>query len=102
MSRAVRYARLRSINRGLLGEDRFWRFVYSSMARRRAARRLITHRKVWGPIYSVVYGYRILRNLLDFGPEVVSVEKLKPGQFVRVEAIDPATLSPAERKLYKR
>ena len=53
-------------------------------------------------IYSTVYTLRLIRKLLGFGPRPVSVEKLKPGQFLSVEAIDPRTLSPAERKRYKR
>jgi hypothetical protein len=90
------------IKRGLPGEERYWRLVYSMVARRRTAHRLFGRRRAWRGVYSTVYSVRLIRKLLGFGPRLVSVEKLKPGQFVSVEAIDPRTLSPAERKLYKR
>jgi hypothetical protein len=88
--------------RGLPGEERYWQLVYSIVARRRTARRLLGPRRAWRSVYSTVYFVRLTRKLLGFGPQMVSVEKLKPGQMVRVEAIDPRTLSAAERKLYKR
>jgi hypothetical protein len=96
------YIRWQSLNRGLLGEDRFWRLVYGLLAGRRAARRLLGPRHVWRLLYPAVYGFRLARMVLRVGPQLVSLEKLQPGQFVRVEAIDPRTLTPAERKLYKR
>ncbi len=88
--------------RGLPGEERYWQLMYSIVGRRRAARRLFGPRRAWRGVYSTVYTIRFLRKLLGFGPRLVSVEKLKPGQFLSVEAIDPRTLSPAERKLHKR
>ena len=53
-------------------------------------------------MYTTVYAVRLLRKILGFGPQLVSVEKLKPGQYVGIEAIDPRTLTAAERKRYKR
>ena len=88
--------------RGLPGEERYWQLIYSLVARRRTARRLLGRRRAWRPIYTTVFTVRLVRKVLGFGPQFVSLEKLKPGQFVRVEAIDPRTLTPAERKLYKR
>ena len=76
--------------------------MYSIVARRRSARRLFRGRRAWRGIYSTVFTLRLLRRLLGFGPEFVSLEKLKPGQFVSVKAIDPRTLPAAERKRYKR
>jgi hypothetical protein len=90
------------MKRGLPGEERYWRLMYSMVARRRTAHRLFGPRRAWRGVYSTVYSVRLIRKLLGFGPRLVSVEKLEPGQFVSVEAIDPRTLSPAERKLYKR
>ena len=88
--------------RGLPGEERYWQLMYSLVARRRSARRLFSGRRAWRGIYSTVFTVRLLRKLLGFGPQFVSLEKLKPGQFVSVRAIDPRTLSAAERKRYKR
>jgi hypothetical protein len=90
------------VKRGLPGEERYWRLMYSMLARRRTARRLLGRRRAWRPVYTTVYGVRLVRKVLGFGPQRVSLEKLKPGQFVSVEAIDPRTLPPAERKIYKR
>ncbi len=90
------------VKRGLPGEERYWQLVYSLVARRRTARRLLGRRRAWRPLYTAVYGIRLVRKVLGFGPHLVSLEKLKPGQFVSVEAIDPRTLTPAERKIYKR
>jgi hypothetical protein len=90
------------MKRGLPGEERYWRLMYAMVARRRTARRLLGPRRAWRGVYSTVYTLRLLRKLLGFGPRLVSIEKLKPGQFVSIEAIDPRTLSPAERKRYKR
>lgn len=88
--------------RGLPGEERYFQLIYSLVARRRTAKRLLGSRKAWRPVYTTVYTLRLVRKLLGFGPQLVSVEKLKPGQLVRVEAIDPRSLTAAERKLYKR
>lgn len=65
------YIRRASINKGLFGDDRFWRMVFILMT-----------------------GRKVLRKLMGSEAEVVALEKLKPGQFVRIEAIDPRTLDP--------
>jgi hypothetical protein len=96
------YTRRKALSRGLFGEDRFWRLVYALMYGRRTVSRLISPQRVWRPLYTTVYAVRLVRKVLGFGPQFISVEKLKPGQWLRIEAIDPATLSPAERKRYKR
>ena len=91
------------VKRGLPGEERYWRLMYSlrcppaycAPAARPAPRMAAV-------LYSTVYTLRLIRKLLGFGPRPVSVEKLKPGQFLSIEAIDPRTLSPAERKRYRR
>lgn len=69
------YIRRASINKGLFGDDRFWRMVFI----------LLTGRKV-------------LRRFMGSEPETVAIETLKPGQFVRIEAIDPRTLEPPDQK----
>ena len=63
------YIRRASINKGLFGDDRFWRIVFILMT-----------------------GRKVLRKVMGSEAEVVALEKLKPGQFVRIEAIDPETL----------
>lgn len=69
------YIRRAAVKKGVLGDDRFWRTVFL----------LIT-------------GRRVLRRILGSEPEVVAVEKLQPGQFVRIEAIDPATIPPTTKR----
>jgi hypothetical protein len=97
------YTRRKALTRGLFGEDRFWRLVYQLRYSRKTASRLFGRpQRVWRPLYTTVYGVRLARKVLGVGPRIVSIEKLRPGQWVRVEAIDPATLSPAERKLWRR
>ncbi len=64
-----------SINKGLLGDDRVWRTVFI-----------------------LVTGFKVLRRVLGSEPEVVALEKLKPGQFVRIEAIDPRTIEPPKKR----
>ena len=96
------YTRRKALSRGVFGEDRFWRLVYGLMYGRKTVSRLFGPQRVWRPLYTTVYGVRLLRKLLGFGPHLVSIEKLQPGQWVRVEAIDPATLPPAERKRWRR
>jgi hypothetical protein len=68
-----------AINKGLFGDDRFWRAVFVLMT-----------------------GRRVLRRVLGSEPEVVAVEKLEPGQFVRIEAIDPRTLDERSGKRRRR
>ena len=68
------YIRRASINKGLFGDDRFWRVVFILMT-----------------------GRKVLRKLMGSEAEFVALEKLKPGQFVRVEAIDPETLDPKKK-----
>ena len=65
------YIRRASINKGLFGDDRFWRVVFILMT-----------------------GRKVLRRVLGSEAEIVATEKLKPGQFVRIEAIDPAMIEP--------
>jgi hypothetical protein len=96
------YTRRKALSRGLFGEDRFWRLVYTMMYGRQTATRVLGSQRAWRPLYSTVYTIRLIRKLLGFGPRLVSVEKLRPGQWMRLEAIDPATLSPAERKRWGR
>jgi hypothetical protein len=96
------YTRRKALTRGVFGEDRFWRLVYGLMYSRKTVRRLISPKRVWRPLYTTVYAIRLTRKVLGFGPEFLSVEKLQPGQWVRIEAIDPATLPPAERKRWRR
>lgn len=73
------YVRRASIHRGLLGDDRFWRAVFF-----------------------VMMGRRVMRKLSGADPEIVAVERLDPGQFVRIEAIDPRTEPRVERKKRRR
>jgi hypothetical protein len=73
------YIRRASINKGLFGDDRFWRTVFILMT-----------------------GRRVLRKVMGSDPETVAIEKLKPGQFVRIEAIDPRTLDPQPKKKSRR
>jgi hypothetical protein len=96
------YTRRKALSRGLYGEDRFWRLVYATMYGRKTVRRLVSPKRVWRPLYTAVYAVRLTRKVLGFGPEFLSIEKLQPGQWLRIEAIDPATLSPAERKRWGR
>jgi len=77
--RPSHYIRRASINKGLFGDDRFWRAVFILMT-----------------------GRKVLRKLMGSGPETVAFEKLKPGQFVRIEAIDPRTLDPKPEKKSRR
>lgn len=63
------FIRHAAINKGLLGNDRFWRMVFILMT-----------------------GRKVLRKVMGSEAETVAIEKLKPGQFVRIEAIDPQTL----------
>jgi hypothetical protein len=95
------YTRRKALSRGLFGEDRFWRLVYALMYGRRTVSRLISPKRVWRPLYTTVYAARLVRKVLGFGPQLLSVEKLQPGQWVRIEAIDPTTLPPAERKRWR-
>ena len=73
------YIRRASIRKGLFGDDRFWRTVFILMT-----------------------GRKVLRRMMGSEPETVALEKLKPGQFVRIEAIDPRTLDPKTKKSRRR
>jgi len=57
-----------SRQKGLFGNDSFWRAVFF-----------------------LLYGRTVWRKLTGKEPEVVSVEKLKPGQELHLLAIDPKT-----------
>ena len=59
-------------------------------------------RRSWRHVYSTVYTLRALRKLLGFDPEIITIERLDPGQAMSVEAIDPRTLPPTERKRFGR
>ena len=69
------YISRRSINRGLLGNNRVWRAVFF-----------------------LIFTRRLLQKLSGSEPKLIAVEKLKPGQFLSVTAIDPATLPKKGRR----
>lgn len=58
--------RSNATSRGLLGGSRFWQLVFG----------IITLKRFWS---------KIMGNV----PEVVALDKLKPGQFMTIEAIGP-------------
>lgn len=69
-----------SISKGLLGDDRFWRTIFLLMMGRRA-----------------------MRKIMGSDPEVVALDRLEPGQFMTIEAIDPrAVARPAKGQKRRR
>ncbi|MDP2291947.1 MAG: hypothetical protein Q8M22_12215 [Actinomycetota bacterium] len=54
----------------------------------------------WMAVGVILWGPRLLKRVAGKQEQIVAVEKLKPGQFVRIEAIGPLTR--AERKAIKR
>lgn len=60
------FVRRKSINKGLLGDDRLWRTVFF-----------------------VIFGRRVLRKLMGSEPELLSVEKLAPNQTLVIETVHP-------------
>ncbi len=72
------FIRRASINKGLLGADRFWR-----------------------TIFFIGFGRKVLKRLMNSEAETVALEKLEPGQFVRIEAIDPRTLDSGKKRRRK-
>ena len=62
---------------------------------------LFSNDRFWGTVFILMTGRKVLGRVLGSGPEVVAVEKLKPGQFIQIEAIDPATLEPTKRRRRK-
>lgn len=64
-----------SVRKGLLGDDSVWRMIFF-----------------------IIYGRRVLRRVMGSEPETVAIEKLQPGQFVSIEAIDPQTLGSKRRR----
>jgi len=72
------FIRRASINKGLLGDDRFWR-----------------------TIFFIGVGRKVLKRMMGSEPETVAFEKLQPGQFVRIEAIDPRTLESGKKRRRK-
>jgi hypothetical protein len=69
------YLRTSAVRRGVLGNDRFWRFVAA-----------------------VIFGRQLLRKVLGREPQLLSVERLDPGQSVHIAAIPP----PASRRGRRR
>ena len=63
---AVEGLRSNATSKGLLGSSRGWRIVFG----------LIMAKRFWGKI-------------MGKEPQVVAVDKLKPGQFMTIEAIGP-------------
>ena len=54
----------------------------------------------WMAVGVVLWGPRLMKRLLGRSEEVLAVEKLKPGQFVRIEALRTPTRR--ERKSARR
>jgi hypothetical protein len=68
------------------------RKIWAWRTRRQSVREgFINGRSLWQAIAIVLYGRRFLANVLRKKPEVVAVERLAPGEFVSIRAIDPRT-----------
>jgi hypothetical protein len=61
---------------------------------------LLGGRRGWMAIGAVVWTPRLLKRLLGQDQKIVATEVLKPGQAVRIEAIEPTTRS--ERRTARR
>ncbi len=62
----------------------------SALIRTRAIQRgIFGSNPVWRAVAVVVFGTRFLRKVFGKHPDYLGVEKLKAGQFVRIEAIAP-------------
>ena len=72
----------------------------AALRRNAISKGLLGGRRGWMAIGAVVWGARLLRKLLVRSEEVVAVEKLEPGQVLRLEAIEPPTR--AERRAARR
>lgn len=73
------FVRRAAVSRGLLGGERLWRVVFA-----------------------VIYGRKLLRRLMRSEPQTFATAKLKPGQFVRIEAIDPRMPVRSKRRRRRR
>ena len=68
------------------------RKIWAWRTRRRSVQEgFINGRSLWQAIAIVLYGRRFMANVLKKKPEVVAVERLAPGEFVSIRAIDPRT-----------
>jgi hypothetical protein len=47
----------------------------------------------WLAVGALLWGPRILRRAFGRSEEVLTVEKLKPGQFIRIDTVKPPTRS---------
>ena len=71
------FLRQGALHKGLLGGSRAWRGLFFAM-----------------------YGVRMIRKMFGKTQEVVATEKLRPGQVLRLEAVEPLTRR--ERKSVER
>jgi hypothetical protein len=72
-----------------------------SILRRKALRRgLVGGSTGWMVVGVLVYAPRVARRLFGRPERVVATERLKPGEFVRIDAVRPPTR--AERRAAKR
>ena len=62
-------------------------------------RGIVGGHKGWALIYVTIAGARMVRRVFGKNPEIAAIERLDPGQFVRIEAIAPPTRR--ERKTAK-
>jgi hypothetical protein len=82
------YFRRKSLSRGVFGEDRFWRVVYRATYGRRIARRMQSN-AAWRSLYSMASAARFARKVIRPRPRQITVGRLKPGETVRIEVVDP-------------
>ena len=45
----------------------------------------------WAVVYFVIVGAQVVRKVFGKHPEVAAIERLEPGQFIRIAAIAPLT-----------
>jgi hypothetical protein len=60
-----------------------------NMRRRSANEGFINGRSLWQLLAVVLYGRRLIRNVLRSKPEVVATERLGPGHVLTIRTIDP-------------
>jgi hypothetical protein len=82
------YIRRTSLRRGVFGEDRFWRLVYRVTYGPRIAHRM-RENVAWRSVYSTASAVRLARRVIKPHPQHITVGKLRPGEIVRIEVVDP-------------
>jgi hypothetical protein len=89
------YNRQKALDRRVVG-DPFWKLLVRTSYGRRVSRR-VRQNYAWRTAYTMASAGRLVRSMTKRRPQQLRIGKLRPGEVVQVEVIDPRSAAASGR-----